>query len=78
MKYLLADSDNHRVKLHQLGFIESFLKFDVKHRVFAKLGSRYGEYFPEYANYFGRTLRLNKSMYGMTNCGKLFSDELTN
>ena len=43
-----------------------------------KLDSIYGEYFPEYANYFGRPLRLKKSMYGMTNNGKLFDDELTN
>ena len=35
------------------------------------------DYFPEYAQYFGRALKLYKSMYGMTNSGKLFSDELT-
>ena len=38
---------------------------------------RYTDYFPEYAKYFGRALRLLKSMYGMTNFGKLFADELT-
>ena len=43
-----------------------------------KLGSRYREYFPDYANYFGRPLRLKKSMYEMANSGNLFSDELTN
>ena len=43
-----------------------------------KLESIYGEYIPEYANYFGRELRLKKSMYGMTTYRKLFSDELTN
>ena len=41
-----------------------------------KLGSRYADYFTEYSNYFGRALRLLKSMYGMTNSGKLFDDEL--
>ena len=54
------------------------LQTNVKHRVFVKLDSRYGEYFPEYANYFVITLRLKNSMYGMTNFGNLFSDELTN
>ena len=43
-----------------------------------KLDSRHGEYFSEYANYYGRPLRLNKSMYGMTNSGKLFYDKITN
>ena len=46
-------------------------------RVFVKLDSRYVDYFPEYSNYFEIYLRLLKSMYGMTNYGKLFSDELT-
>ena len=43
-----------------------------------KLDSRYGEYFPEYANYFGMTWRIKKSIYGMTNSGNLFTDELNN
>ena len=42
-----------------------------------KLDSRYADYFPRYSNYFGRALILLKSMYGMTNSGKLFPDELT-
>ena len=50
----------------------------MKSRVFVKLYSRYGEYFPEYSNYFGRPLRLNKSMHGINNYGKFFDDELNN
>ena len=42
-----------------------------------KFGIRYADYFPEYSNYFGRSLRSLNSMYGMTNSGKLFADELT-
>ena len=38
---------------------------------------RYADYFPEYAQYFGRALKLLKYMYWMTNYGKLFADELT-
>ena len=33
--------------------------------------------FPEYTQYFGIALKLLKSMYGMTNSGKLFADDLT-
>ena len=43
-----------------------------------ELNRRYGDYFPSYLNYFGRPLRLNKSMYGMTNSGKLFDYDITN
>ena len=49
----------------------------AKNRMFGKLDMRYADYFPEYAKYFGRALKLLKSMYGMTNSGKMFADELT-
>ena len=45
---------------------------------FLNLESRYGEYLPEYANYSGIPLILNKSMYGINNPVKIFGDELIN
>ena len=42
-----------------------------------KLDSRYAGYFPKYLSYFGRALRLLKYIFGMTNSGNLFADELT-
>ena len=77
LKYFLADAAKHKVRVHQLYFIGAFLQSKVKNRVFVKLDIRYTDYFPEYAQYFGRALILLESMYGMTNSGKLFSDELT-
>ena len=77
LKYFLANAAKHKVRVHQLDFIGAFLKAKVKNRVFIKLDIRYTYYFPEYAKYFGRALRLLKSMYGMTNSGKLFADEFT-
>ena len=47
-----------------------------KSKIQVKCDMRYADYFPEYAQYFGRALKLLKSMYGMTNTGKLFADEL--
>ena len=49
----------------------------VNNRLFVKLDSRYTYYFQEYSKYFGRPLKLLKSVYDMTNSGKLFYDELT-
>ena len=77
LKYFLADAAKHKVRVHQLDFIGAFLQANVKNRVFVKLDMRYADYFPEYSQYFGRALILLKSMYGMTNSGKLFADELT-
>ena len=76
LKYFLADTAKHKARVHQLDFIGEFLQDKVKNRVFVKLDMRYKDYFPEYAQYFGRALKLLKSMYGMIHSGKLFADEL--
>ena len=76
-KYFLADASKHKTRVHQLDFIGAFLQAKVKNRVFVKLDIRYTDYFPEYAQYLGRALRFLNSMYGMTNSGKVFADELT-
>ena len=76
LKYLLADATKHKSRVHQLDFIGALFQAKVKNRVFVKLDIRYTYYFPEYAKYFGRALRLLKSMYiiSMTNYGMLFAD----
>ena len=63
--------------MHQLDFIGVFLQAKVKNTIFVKLDSIYADYFPEYSNYFRRSLRLVKSMYGMNNSEKFFADYLT-
>ena len=77
LKYYLADAVKHKARVHHLDFIWALLQAKVKNRFFVKLDIRYTDYFPEYAKYFGRALRFLKYMYGMTNSGKLFADELT-
>ena len=77
LKYFLADATKHKTRVHQLYFIGAFLKAKVKNRIFVKLDVRYTDFFPEYAKYFGRALKLLNPVYGMTNSGKLFADELT-
>ena len=70
LKYFLADAAKHKARVYELYFIGAFLQTKIKNRVFVKLDMRYADYFPEYAQYFGRALRFLKSMYGMTNFGK--------
>ena len=77
LKYFLAYATKHKARVHQLYFIGAFLQEKVNNILFVNLDSRYTDYLPEYAKYFGRALRLLKSMYVMNNYGKLFSDELT-
>ena len=75
LEYFLADATKHKSRVHQLYFIRELLQAKVKNRVFVKLDSRYTYYFPEYSKYFGKALRLLKSMYGMNKSGKLFYDD---
>ena len=77
LKYFLKYANKHKAIVHKLYFIGEFLQTKVKNGVFVKLDSRYEDSFPEYEKYFRRALRLFKSMYGMTNSGRLFSYELT-
>ena len=77
LKYLLADAVKNKAIVYLLDFIGAFFQGKVENGVFAKLESRYADYFPEYSNYFGRALRLLKYMYGMTNSGKFFTGEFT-
>ena len=77
LKYFLSDKAKHKARVHKLDFIGAFLQANVKNIVFVKLDMRYADYFPKYAQYFGRALKLLKSMYVMTNSGKLFADDLT-
>ena len=76
LKYFLSDVAKHKARVHPLDFIGAFLQAKVKNRFFVKLAITYTDYFLEYAQYFGRALRMLKSMYGMTDSGKLFADEL--
>ena len=73
----MADAVKHRARVHQLDCIVAFLQEKVKNRIFLKLDSKYTDYFPEYSTYLGRALILLKYIYGMTNSGKLFYNELT-
>ena len=78
LKYSLLDDSKHKTRVHQLDFIGAFLQSNVKHRCFLNLGRRYGEYFPEYFNYFVRPLGIKTPTYDMNNSGNLISNELTN
>ena len=78
LDYFLDDAAKHKEVLHQLELVGAFRQSNVKHRVFVKLDIRYGEYFPEYANYFGRPLILKNAIYGMNNKGESFTYKLTN
>ena len=60
LKYFLADAAKYKARVHQIDFIGAFLQDKVNNRVFVKLDMRYADYFPEYAQYFGRAFKIVK------------------
>ena len=76
LKIFLADTTKHKAIVHQLYSIGACLQAKVNNRVFVNLDVRYTDYFTEYTNDFERALRLLKSMYGVTNSGKLSANDL--
>ena len=77
LKYFLSDATKHEARVRRLDFIGALLQAKFKNRVFVKLDSSFPDCFPEHTKYFGRSFILLKSMYDMTNSGKIFSDDLT-
>ena len=73
----MADSAKHKSRVYHLYFIGALLQAKFKNMVFVKLDSTYADYFPSYSNYSEIALRLLKSLYRMTNSGKVFADYFT-
>jgi hypothetical protein len=70
LEMFLADAARNRCRVHQLDFVEAFLKANVRERIFVTLPKVYGDIWPEFKEYCGRPLRLKKNMYGMAYSGK--------
>ena len=60
----------------QLDFIGAYLQALMQTDVWIILPSYYASLFPKYKEYFGRPLKLKKSMYGQNVSGKNWYDEL--
>ena len=76
LKYLLADVTKNKERFHQLYFIGAFLQAKVKNRFFSSCTLGIQNIFYNMHSTLEEPLRLLNSMYGMTNSGKLFDDEL--
>ena len=70
LRVYLADASNHNAIVLQLDYIGAFLQAPVRSRVFVLLAMEYIRICPEFAQYFGKPLRLIKSMYGQIFCAR--------
>jgi len=71
----LAHTCKCKLRVKQLDVVGAFLQANVRARLFVTIPKIFGILFPEYSEYCGITLRLAKSMYGMTlSCKYWFLD----
>jgi hypothetical protein len=66
----------HRI-IKSADFIGAYLQANMVGRHFVMLPIEYADVFPEYKEYFGVPLLLNKGIYGMVFSGKLWNEEYT-
>ena len=76
LKLFLALAAKYKCRVLQLDFIGAFLQAPMRERVFVKLPAVFGKLFPEFAEYCGRPVLLEKSMYGQTVSGRNWYLEL--
>ena len=77
LKSFIAVAASLGEDLWLLDFVGAFLQAPMRSRVFVKLLAVFSELFPEFKQYCGRPLLLNKSMYGQCVSGQYWYEELT-
>jgi hypothetical protein len=77
VKLFLAVMTAARRTVKSADFIGAYLQANMVGRHFVRLPREYAEYFPEYEQYFGVPLLLNKGIYGMVFSGKIWNEEFS-
>ena len=76
LKTFVAAATQEGKEIKQVDFIAAFIQARVRERVFVKLSEDLSAACPEYSHMFGRPLRLERGLYGLTLCGKYWNVEL--
>ena len=65
LRMFLADAAKNNTTIKQLDYVGAFWQAPICAQVFVSLPKEYLQIYPEYGQYYGTTLRLIKSCYGM-------------
>ena len=77
LKLFLSFAARFKCRVFQLDFIGAFLQAEARNRVFTVLPKEWAEEFPDLAEWFGKPLRLLKSLYGQVDASKNWDDDLS-
>ena len=75
-KLFLANATKYKCRIKQLDFVGAYLQAKMQSDVWICIPKYYATLFSEYKEYFGRPIKLEKSMYGQTVSGKNWYEEL--
>ena len=76
LKTFVASAAQEGKEIKQVDFVAAFIQAKVRERVFVRLSEDLAAACPEYVQWLGRPLRLEKGLYGLTLCGKYWHIEL--
>ena len=77
LKRFLAFNVSQKCRIYQLDFIGAFLQSPTQHETYTVLPKEWSEVMPEFADYFGKPMRLAKALYGDITANKCWDDELS-
>ena len=63
LRCFIADTIKNRTQIFQLNFIQAFIQYDMKKKMFIILDKEYEQFCPILKKYFGRHLRLKKFLW---------------
>ena len=76
LKLLLALSVEIGRCIKQLDYISAYIQGKVRSRIFVYLDEIVSEVCPEFSKYVGRSLLLERALYGLATSGKYWYEEL--
>ena len=76
-KMFVAEAVKRKKRIKQLDFIGAFCQGFMKKILFLQLPREYSQLLPEYAEYFSKTLLIQKSLYGTYIAAKVWNSDLT-
>ena len=76
LRIFLAFASQSKCRVYQLDFIGASLQPSARNRTFTTLPADWARFFPEMATWFGKPLRLKKSLYGAVDASRNWDDEL--
>ena len=76
LRIFLAFASQSKCRVYQLDFIGAFLQASSRNTTYTTSPAKWAEFFPDMAAWFGKALRLKKSLYGAVDAGRNWDDEL--